>query len=889
MKKIFLLSAALAGIVLTSCTNDDFIGDVEVTNPTVPQEAPIMFSSSQSAFTRADFVGAEAAAKLNNKFVVTGFKGSETATPGKATEGIAGGIVFDNYLVEYAVNTANTTESNSDNWEYVGKGLIPHAVTNGITSQTIKYWDYTQSQYDFFAWSTGLKTAVYKDADLGAGKVLVTNIQPNSVNKTWTEAGSDPDVDPARIAYTFTGTAEDLKDCYITDIVTVNKTEEPGYGEVKGYNKPVVLKFRQLGTKVRIALYETVPGYSVKDVQFYSAAASNDANASAAKLFTTTANDIYTEGTYKIYFPTLDQPSKADNNQAHIKFTPKSGTDQTTVVDWGGLNYTGREQSEKSTDNVYLGRTSNTASFAGSTENFYQFFLPNESGTNLNLRVNYTLESIDGSGEVIYVKGATAQVPSIYTTWKPGYAYTYIFKISDKTNGHTGVYDPTHPDDTSVNSDPAGLYPITFDAIVVNAEEDAKQETITLVSTPSITTYQNGSNVVNNNEYTVISSSDPKITGEIYVTVNDGEIGYETVTTPPNGESLDGLYTYDSDNSKYVPATGTSDGTGEYYRMKPIVENGALATLTDKATLYKVAEGTTEAEVIDAMQMRDDDLFVDNTTVPATTSTITGRNKVALFEATGSNALTLTNQVTYGADGNTIGVGTAEAAKFVPEAGTTYAFVYTKQAAAVDGEAKYQPIAYNDATVTTKYRFKLDDIATAGDVQKGVVYFAPSGSTLAKKSVFIGQDVSNLYLRTGEEGSYTYTLATGYAKTTSPVTDYYYYVGTTPTKARNIAYADFNSTGTNQLYVKSGAYFIEKPTTETVPVDGTAYYYRTGSEGNYVYTYCVILPEQTATDWKTLDKTQYVEVSEDEITGMTYFDKYIKNNGVYYAKVIKVQ
>ena len=269
---------------------------------------------------------------------------------------------------------------------------------------------------------------------------------------------------------------------------------------------PVTLKFRQLGTKVRIGIYETVPGYSVKDVKFYTAA---DVHAlmppqivepmlpSSLPLLTST--------------PKVPTPSPSPQWMMLLKLTTTRLTSPSLQslelsqpsLNWGGLNYTIAEEGEKTAGNVFLGRSSNTASFAGdAADNYYVVYLPNEAGTNLNLRVDYTLESIDGGGETIKVRGATAQVPSIYTTWKPGFAYTYLFKISDKTNGRTGVYDPTKPDDTTVNSDPAGLYPITFDAVVENAEDnDATQETITTVSAPSITTYQKGSTVINDNEY----------------------------------------------------------------------------------------------------------------------------------------------------------------------------------------------------------------------------------------------------------------------------------------------------------------------------------------------------------------------------------------------------
>ena len=507
------------------------------------------------------------------------------------------------------------------------------------------------------------------------------------------------------------------------------------------------------------------------------------------------------------------------------------------MVNWGGLTYTTKEDGEKSTGNVYLGRTSNKASFAGNAaNNYYVVYLPNESGTNLNLRVNYTLESTDGSGEVIEVKGATAQVPSIYTQWKPGFAYTYLFKISDKTNGHTGNYNPLYPDDATINSDPAGLYPITFDAIVVNAEDnDQTQETITLVSTPSITTYQKGSNVVNNNEY---ATGNP-----IYVTVNDGT----TASTPD-------------------------------------LANGALQDLTGKATLYTLSGLTgnyTEAEVIDALAVRED----------ATGTNIKGRSGLVLTPAT----LELTNKVEYGVDGNAIDLtdgATKKAAKFTPTATTTYAFVYTKTAPTSTTDCYEQVTKTAGADVTGLYRnFKLT--AASGDAQTGVVYMSKSTEgILTQVNKFVGQAVTNLYTRSGDAEPYTYTSASGYAATG---TTYYYTTdgGTTYKAVHPVAYADFAAgTGTaTDLYTFDGTTYTAK--TDAAPVDGTAYYQKTTVGTEDVYTYCVILPEQVDGLYEYSEPGTPLRYpcmeGEKALADHGYFDKYTKNNGVYYTKIIKVQ
>ena len=155
MKKSLLTFAAFAGLALTSCTGDEFADSSPgKTVNDVNGETPIVFSSLNKGMTRADFTGSDAATKLGNKFVVSAKKGSSTSSTTST-------VTFDNYLVEYTENTAHTTESNVANWEYVGKGRIKHAIDHGITSQTVKYWDYSAPQYDFIAWSTGTKTAVY--------------------------------------------------------------------------------------------------------------------------------------------------------------------------------------------------------------------------------------------------------------------------------------------------------------------------------------------------------------------------------------------------------------------------------------------------------------------------------------------------------------------------------------------------------------------------------------------------------------------------------------------------------------------------------------------------------------------------------------------------------
>ena len=173
--------------------------------------------------------------------------------------------------------------------------------------------------------------------------------------------------------------------------------------------------------------------------------------------------------------------------------------------------------------------------------------------------------------------------------------------------------------------------------------------------------------------------------------------------------------------------------------------------------------------------------------------------------------------------------------------------------------------------------------ATAGDVQKGVTYFENATATTDAITAFLGQGVGNLYTRSGAGTTadpYVYNIASGYAVTG---TTYYYTTdnGLSYTAATNIAYADF---ATATLYTYDGTTFTAK--TETTPVDGRAYY-----AAENVNSYCVIQPQQT-TDLYVIDETAdkvLMGATDNAVKGMTYFDKYTVNDGVYYAKVIKVQ
>ena len=498
MKKyIFLAASALA---LASCSSDDFVG-TEGGNVENGANKAINFGGETGKITRAgQKTEQDAADALGSHFVVFGDK-----TTGSTTH-----TVYDHYDVKWIRNAA--TQSNQKGWEYVG--LTPNknsSLANGAT-QTIKYWDYSASEYNFAAFSMGELTSTTEN-----------NPYENQVKYDATGDVENNKVRISQIAskasqYTIEGSAKNIAKLYISDRVTAKLTGATGPEIV--YQKAVQFNFRALKSLVRLGIFETVPGYSVKEVKFYSS--TNTTSAQATKtpgLYATTTSIPAGNGIATVTFGAKNA-NDGSYNKAKVTWTANNNVKDITFKE---LTLTGVDSKEDAgTTNQYIGRTPSTASLP--TE--YTTVIPSTEIGALTLKVDYTLVSTDGSKEEIKVTGATATVPSEYTQWQPNYSYTYIFKISDKTNGSTG---------TPGTNNPAGLYPITFDAIVTETET-GKQETITTVETPSITTYAKDAI---NNEY--------KTNNPIYVSVSGANGKSQELfnkTTTSTEESSTTYYTY---------------------------------------------------------------------------------------------------------------------------------------------------------------------------------------------------------------------------------------------------------------------------------------------------------------------------------------------------------
>ena len=545
MKKYIFLAAS--ALTLASCSSDDFLGDTPGSTPT-SANSTINFGGDAGKITRATSNEGTPQQMLDGQFLVYGVKKtSETQLVS----------VFPNYSVWY--DEAKNTTSNTNGWEYVGTKDAANLGPGNITlskEQTIKYWDYSASVYHFvagspieaFSYNTPMDPTTGTDIKSATVTGLAGHIEANN-----------------------TETALKTNPVYIAAPVKIEKD---------GYQKPVKFTFIRQQSMVRVGIYETIPGYSITDIKFYEA---DGTTATNSNIILTSATANYFVG--------------GSNVSGTVTYNWETPTPSYT------FNYTDNENLKKR-QNWYAGALENgvKATTSATTiisdlygrdgdmdaNNGYFIVMPTlaSEASAILIKCDYTLKSTDGSNEEIHVKGATAAIPAAYSKWENNTRYTYLFKISENTNGTTGG-----------SNDPAGLYPITFDAVVT----DEKQGTITTVATPSITTYQEGSVVDNTIKYVANKKIDVTVTestsgakqnlsttgsavGHIAVykftaPITEAEVQVKGttgggVTQVTNGSVTDNVYSFTPDGEGYYAiqylTTAATEGTQAAYTYKVV-------------------------------------------------------------------------------------------------------------------------------------------------------------------------------------------------------------------------------------------------------------------------------------------------------------------------------
>ena len=480
---LYLLAAA----TLAACSPSE-----EGEQPSLVDSGQAMtFNTAVAPLTRAAMTGQTAAAALGNAFFVYGVKNEN--------DGYGGEIVFNNYKLTYSAGSAST--SNIAGWEYVGERKTDNENSNILVNgtmgtaapvtQLIKYWDASADNYTFTAFAVAGGTG----NDLETGKVKVNKITNNTadLNKNGYTFTLDADATPGNI--------------YLADRKSLTKD---------GYNQPVQFIFRNAMAKVRVGMYETIPGYSLTIDDFKIA---DQADASFG--------DMTTEKTSNFAANLACETSGA--GQLSVTYG-NAGSADVTFTPTSSKNYILTLGDNLKKDQV-LGTTAADAVYDQSGKSFTTVYPMSGNVNNLKLKIDFTLKAT--TGEFIKVKNATAEIPAAYLQWKPGYAYTYLFKITSQTNGTVGQL--------------TGLYPITFDAVTIN-DGAGKEEVI------STTSSGGNVNIVTvgydpNTQTTVVGSDAYNSGNTVYASV----VQSDNVVTVTDQNTL--LYIVTTDDAENYPVT----------------------------------------------------------------------------------------------------------------------------------------------------------------------------------------------------------------------------------------------------------------------------------------------------------------------------------------------
>lgn len=477
MKKYLLFASAI--LAFASCTNDTFTGGEEE-GRLAKGDKTITFGFDVPNATRGESTGATAAAKLSNQFVVYAEK-NESGAAAPTT----GNLVIQNYQVKWTAGSENSTTSNTEGWEYVGfASQFPSQVTPVSTeTQTIKYWDYSATSYTFTAISA-------LPEDLTGGKMTIA--------KTTEATASGATKYDKGYVVTISDASADLSKLYFADRVEIAHSAGTDRHADNTYGGNVTFKFRNAMSQVRVGMYETIDGYSISAIKFYkNDGTTEQTNSSAAKAFGAIVPNLPATGFTGTLTVTYADNTTGIENQPKVVAARTGGTTEENLV-------LGTNLQTLSTSKL-MGTTSTAPTWDTDGGTYTSVFPQASNTTAMVLKVDYTLYNAT-THETIEVKGATATVPGAYVAWKPNVKYTYLFKISRDTNGSTG-------------EGVVGLYPITFDAVVVEAE-DGKSEYITTVSEPSITTF---GTVTAAGKTTYVSGGSEYAAGsDIYATIMDG-------------------------------------------------------------------------------------------------------------------------------------------------------------------------------------------------------------------------------------------------------------------------------------------------------------------------------------------------------------------------------
>ena len=367
-----------------ACTSDE--------DGTSDNRLPITFSCSEDGVTRAEVSLSE----FISDFKVYGINGDISGSGNTATF-TKKNTVFPDYQVWHTENLANTTSTNTANWEYVG--TVEGAY--GSEEQTIKYWDEKRDGHYFWAIGDFSKRGGYDytESTLPDPHVIeVENITQMDVQ-------------------------DDSKCLYFT---------KPKYVPKSKYGQPVTLTFLRYCSRIRIGFYEDITQsggdkrYKVVGVDFYRV--NDDGTFNTNELPTTNVclrGNFVNEGKVRLTYTNASFKGGDNIDNVTTETVPvENGASK--YMDFGVLNIAG-------TQSGALPTSSSEALFTTNNGSQYTKVLPYNNTEGLTLQCDILVRNQNESQ--FTQQNVLASIPAHYTNWQPNQSYTYIFKIVTTPDG----------------------------------------------------------------------------------------------------------------------------------------------------------------------------------------------------------------------------------------------------------------------------------------------------------------------------------------------------------------------------------------------------------------------------------------------------------------------
>lgn len=517
--KSYLYLSALAALTLASCSDNEVIEAIQT--PTGNTDGRISFVQRTENSTRAAIHAEEA---NHYEFGVNAYLGTVGSTN-----------TMPNFLVGYASSTSGknwysdrANISNAQTWGDAGSGDLTDA-SNNVSSwvyemmgrteltatnstmekQSLKYWDESFGQHIFVAYTPYLGnannatpmssfTVTANTADNKKADVEFTNLSsfytsPETQISTARTLGLKASATPYNASTSIANNDNELLNANEA-LYAYNNVSRGDYG------KDVPLTFKHVNAKVNIRFYETIKGYkvqildvvpstavaknsnlSVKSGIQFSPSTDNQSRQPMTRKQTTALPTYHETATVDITDISADSPELAlsGNNGVKTNLIFKKTT--------GNIAEAGGASASLSPTTLYVlpnckGTNYITNSYSTTYEDYNGAGTSTSSSkvgdvTGYTLHVSYKLIPEDGTTE-LEVYDARVHVDAQYCCWEAGKAYTYIFKITDQSNGTTdpGKIDPAtegdtnepwiDPEDPRVPDEPA-LKPIVFDGVLV--------------------------------------------------------------------------------------------------------------------------------------------------------------------------------------------------------------------------------------------------------------------------------------------------------------------------------------------------------------------------------------------------------------------------------------